>query len=325
MPHACHYDIHTKAAKELLMAEISRLRKENQQLQHRNSALGEKNKELAEKLQSSSSAKNSHSIVGLKQEDHHPSSLNLGNHGLNLDPRYKPSMSAMPPNPPPAAHPSNWALGQSPCNWKPSFHVIPSPTVLVQSRSFHVLVSGVFAAVFLWEGYSLYRAFSAPEVAPQDFDFSDRFDATARAFDDDVEFTEWSVGITKLRKRLVQQAHGNVLEAAVGTGRNSQFYDMKSGRIKSLTALDQSKEMIDVARAKWQASHPKDEPCRFMTSSALDPLPSVPNVNDKKESAVTFLLRTRALLRRRMRHKDLKKTRPLESFFWNMGARTTTW
>ena len=175
--------------------------------------------------------------------------------------------------------------GRSPTSYrKLPFEALHSPRVVVQSRSFPIFVSGVLLGAFVWESYSLYQAFSAPEVAPQDFDFSHRFNATARAFDDDVEFTEWFGGINKLRKGLVQQAHGDVLEAAVGTGRNSKLYDMKSGRIKSLTALDQSKEMIEVAKAKWEESHRKDEQCRFMTSSALDSLPSVSDVNDKQES-----------------------------------------
>ncbi|KAL8970200.1 MAG: hypothetical protein Q9183_001633 [Haloplaca sp. 2 TL-2023] len=285
------------------MAEILRLRKENQRLQHQNFALVERNEELAEKLQGLSNVKNTYGIAGLKQEDLQPSSSNLGNNVPTLDQQFKSSTSAMPLNPPTAAYPTNWALAQSPVNWsdlsnernlgfnklptsyrKSSFQVLPAPTVLVQSRSIPILVGGVLFGAFVWESYSLYQAFTAPEVAPQDFDFSHRFNATARAFDDDVEFTEWFGGITKLRKGLAQRAHGNVLEAAVGTGRNSKFYDMKSGRIKSLTALDQSKEMIDVARAKWEESHPKDEQCRFLTSSALESLPSVSDVNDKPES-----------------------------------------
>lgn len=94
-----------------------------------------------------------------------------------------------------------------------------------------------------------------------------------------MDFTERYFGITKLRRELVQQARGNVLEAAVGTGRNSEFYDLDG--IKSLTLLDQSPEMIEVARAKWRETHPEEGSCRFITSSALDLLPAVPRPVDK--------------------------------------------
>ncbi|KAL8902163.1 MAG: hypothetical protein Q9192_000146 [Flavoplaca navasiana] len=117
----------------------------------------------------------------------------------------------------------------------------------------------------------LYKVAVSDDLAPQDFDFSNRFDATASQFDRDVDFVEWLYGITKLRRKLVQQAHGNVLEAAVGTGRNSEFYDLR--RITSLTLQDQSEEMLKVAKAKWRETHPAYEHCRFIHGSALEPLP----------------------------------------------------
>lgn len=96
-----------------------------------------------------------------------------------------------------------------------------------------------------------------------------------------MEFRERYTGIVKLRRELVQQARGNVLEAAAGTGRNSEYYDF--ARIKSLTLLDQSMEMLDVARAKWQETGPDDAQCRFFTQSALEPLPPGPGPKDKQE------------------------------------------
>ncbi|KAL8733264.1 MAG: hypothetical protein Q9181_003659 [Wetmoreana brouardii] len=129
--------------------------------------------------------------------------------------------------------------------------------------------------------YSLYKAFSAPDDGTsQDLDFSHRYNTTASRFDQDVEFTEWFIGITKLRRKLVQQARGNVLEAAVGTGRNTEFYDFS--RINSLTLLDQSNEMIEVAKSKWQQTRPKDDQCRWMAWSALDPLPPAPGASNKQ-------------------------------------------
>lgn len=163
---------------------------------------------------------------------------------------------------------------------KPIRPTAPVPPPPARLRKVTVLLGGALFGVFSWHGYSLFTTVSAlDDVAPPDFDFSHRYNVTARGFDHDVEYTEWFTGITKLRKELVQQARGNVLEAAVGTGRNSEFYDF--GRIKSLTLLDQSKEMVEVARAKWQKTHPKDEQCRFLTWSALESLPPAPNACDE--------------------------------------------
>ncbi|KAL8938142.1 MAG: hypothetical protein Q9211_003352 [Gyalolechia sp. 1 TL-2023] len=145
-----------------------------------------------------------------------------------------------------------------------------------------VLVGVFLAGVITCYGFYVYQSSSLPEgVDLSNTDVSYRYNATARTFDKGVDFTERHIGITKLRKELVQQARGNVLEAAVGTGRNSEFYDLD--RIKSLTLLDQSKEMIEVASAKWRETHGQEGNCRLITRSALDPLPAAPGPTDEAE------------------------------------------
>ena len=44
-------------------------------------------------------------------------------------------------------------------------------------------------------------------------------------FDMHLDKSEWRLGITKLRRRLAAEARGHVLEVALGTGRNLEFYD----------------------------------------------------------------------------------------------------
>ena len=83
-------------------------------------------------------------------------------------------------------------------------------------------------------------------------DVSDRYDKTARSFDSEVGYTEWVMGIGKRRKRLAEMAKGNVLEVGVGTGRNSEYYDLK--RCKTITMIDQSAEMMEIARKKFQGT-----------------------------------------------------------------------
>ena len=125
--------------------------------------------------------------------------------------------------------------------------------------------------------FYVYRSYSLSEdVDPSNSDVSYRYNATAKTFDRDVDFTERYTGIVRLRRELVEQARGNVLEVAVGTGRNSEFYD--PDRIKSLTFLDQSQEMVEVAKAKWQEMYSKSIQGRFITRSALGPLPKVPRL-----------------------------------------------
>ncbi|KAI4172517.1 MAG: hypothetical protein LQ343_003511 [Gyalolechia ehrenbergii] len=145
-----------------------------------------------------------------------------------------------------------------------------------------VFIGAFLAGVITCYGFYVYKSYSLPEgVDLSHTDVSYRYNATASTFDRDVDLTERYTGITKLRRELVQQARGNVLEAAVGTGRNSEFYDLD--RIKSLTLLDQSKEMIEVARAKWRETHPNEGVCRLIIRSALDPLPAAPGSIDKPE------------------------------------------
>jgi len=49
--------------------------------------------------------------------------------------------------------------------------------------------------------------------------------ATAAEFDASLDFPEWTMGITKLRRLLAGYARGHVLEVAVGTGRNMAYFD----------------------------------------------------------------------------------------------------
>lgn len=51
------------------------------------------------------------------------------------------------------------------------------------------------------------------------------------------------LGLRKLRRNLLQRASGEVLEAAVGTGKNLRFYPKNCG----MTAVDLSPKMLDIA------------------------------------------------------------------------------
>ena len=132
-------------------------------------------------------------------------------------------------------------------------------------------------AVYAFTAYGFYFYFSLlaesdQPLPPQDADVADRYHHTAKHFDADVSATETIWGIERLRRRLIEQAKGNVLEVSVGTGRNGLYYDLE--RVKSLAFVDQSGAMVEIARNKWNALHPNYEHCSFHTQSAMDPLPA---------------------------------------------------
>lgn len=47
-------------------------------------------------------------------------------------------------------------------------------------------------------------------------------------FDQHLDRSEWRFGITELRRQLAAEATGHVLEVAMGTGRNMEFYDWEA-------------------------------------------------------------------------------------------------
>ena len=87
-----------------------------------------------------------------------------------------------------------------------------------------------------------------------------------RNFDLEVDNAEFYMSMRPRRRRLINEAYGNVLEVSVGTGRNFELYDLrpydekedeKYGRsrrriVTGLTFNDQSEVMVDRAISKYQ-------------------------------------------------------------------------
>jgi ubiquinone/menaquinone biosynthesis C-methylase UbiE len=76
-------------------------------------------------------------------------------------------------------------------------------------------------------------------------EISRKYDRFARWYDW-FEGVPDLLGLSKLRRRLLQGASDRVLEVAVGTGKNLRFYPRGSRVI----ALDLSREMLNVARKR---------------------------------------------------------------------------
>jgi ubiquinone/menaquinone biosynthesis C-methylase UbiE len=76
-------------------------------------------------------------------------------------------------------------------------------------------------------------------------EISEKYDRFARWYDL-VEGVPDLLGVRKLRRRLLRHTSGNVLEVAVGTGKNLPYYP--SGC--RIIAVDVSREMLNVARQR---------------------------------------------------------------------------
>ncbi|PWI76376.1 ubiquinone/menaquinone biosynthesis-related protein [Purpureocillium lilacinum] len=122
----------------------------------------------------------------------------------------------------------------------------------------------------------------------------------AEQFDKELNLGEWWMGITKLRKKLAQHAKGHVLELAMGTGRNLEYYDWEPltaiakgatqpstrsdrtpGGITSFTGLDISIDMLDVARKRFVKTIPP--------MSSFAPVVKASNMADHVGGQLSFL------------------------------------
>jgi methyltransferase OMS1 len=155
--------------------------------------------------------------------------------------------------------------------------------------------------VLAFSGYSFYlytslqRAIAEGPSIDVPADVSHRYNSIATTFDSSVDSTEKLIGLTRLRKKLVQQASGDVCEVSIGTGRNLTFYgwdfggingvgnqQIKRGKVRSFTAVDKSAEMLEIAREKFSKEYPGVLGVRWVIQDAAEPLPPPPvSVNER--------------------------------------------
>lgn len=96
----------------------------------------------------------------------------------------------------------------------------------------------------------------------------DIFDGLAKKWDQTVRFDEFVSGLGRSRRRLVQRASGEVLEVAVGSGRNFSYYS--SGKVTGVTAVDFSRHMLEEAGKKRQELKPIPLRLKLASSHKLD-------------------------------------------------------
>ncbi len=144
---------------------------------------------------------------------------------------------------------------RAPARTKLRSKTTPNPSPPTQPfRKGPWIVGGLAIYSFTAYGVYLYRTYTREVEASRQLDVPenvlDRYDRTAKGYDDDVDFAEKIMLLGRLRKRLTRKAYGDVLEVSVGTGRNMEYYDLR--KCKSITMLDQSAEMVKIAREKFR-------------------------------------------------------------------------
>ncbi|KAH7020998.1 uncharacterized protein B0I36DRAFT_296500 [Microdochium trichocladiopsis] len=156
---------------------------------------------------------------------------------------YKPSAQ-----PPPSSATSSPTSGSSGSEAQPVSDLVRQRWLPIFGMGAMALVLGsVFASgVYHWRNDEVVRY--PPGREPQV--------PTGRAsiqspveFDLHLDKSEWRLGITKLRRRLAEQAHGHVLEVAIGAGRNLEHYDWEPVTEALLSPAERTK--LRVARNDW--------------------------------------------------------------------------
>jgi methyltransferase OMS1 len=121
----------------------------------------------------------------------------------------------------------------------------------------------------LYSSQLYYSVQNAPEISDLPSDLSDRFDKEAEGYDEKVGLAETLLLLNMRRKAMMRKVRGHVLEVAVGTGRNIEYYPTK--QCATVTLLDSSAPMLAVAKRKWKDTHPEYfSRVFFKQQSALD-------------------------------------------------------
>jgi methyltransferase OMS1 len=99
---------------------------------------------------------------------------------------------------------------------------------------------------------------------------NEQFNEVAKFYDNAIGKDEVYTGINLMRRFLLKNAKGTVLEMASGTGRNLPFYPSS---VKRVVMTDTSQEMLDVAKSKVTDKHVQRFAFLNADSTHLDFLP----------------------------------------------------
>lgn len=94
------------------------------------------------------------------------------------------------------------------------------------------------------------------------------YDDKAEEYDSEINWEEKMVFMGRRRKWLMKHCTGDVLEVACGTGRNVKYLDMT--QIHSITFLDSSSKMMEIANQKFREKFPTYKNAAFVVGRAED-------------------------------------------------------
>lgn len=141
-----------------------------------------------------------------------------------------------------------------------------------KARRIPLLLASCTAGIFGFYAVQVYIGLNREGPTDVPSEVADRYNNIADRFDSDVGGVEYWWGIDSLRRKMTRKARGDVLELSVGTGRNMEYYPLK--QCTSVTMVDLSGPMLEVARQKWKERYKMYTRAHFREQSALEPVPS---------------------------------------------------
>lgn len=106
---------------------------------------------------------------------------------------------------------------------------------------------------------------SNPNIMPAQ-DTTQFYDDMAAEYDNEVKWEERGVFMGTRRRWLMNQAEGDVLEVACGTGRNIPYLNLD--QVESITFMDSSEKMVQETQKKFRDKFPKFKNAAFAVGKA---------------------------------------------------------
>ncbi|KAI5955269.1 hypothetical protein KGF54_001830 [Candida jiufengensis] len=121
-------------------------------------------------------------------------------------------------------------------------------------------------------------------VSPEDT--TEFYDTKAKEYDDAVKWEERGIFMGLKRRWLMSNIKGDVLEISCGTGRNIPYLTSFIDKVKSITFLDSSQNMIEITKEKFNDKFPNFKNVAFTKGKAEDLLEMVGENNNLKYDTI---------------------------------------
>lgn len=114
---------------------------------------------------------------------------------------------------------------------------------------------------------------------PSARDTTEIYDGLAQEYDKKIRMEEFLSTIWLKRRKMMKNVGGDVLEVACGTGRNIPYF--RPDNVSSVTFLDPSLPMLQVAKEKFENKYPNYENVQFVRGRAEDLIDITSNSGQK--------------------------------------------